>query len=202
MDKRSLLFGFGAGVAFAAGFMLVFPAQGPTAFSLTKEQLQAAAEANQMVLVPKQEYEKWQQHKQSEAPVTPPSAPGQPTAPAVQLPSAAEPSQPQAPAAPQPQKPAGQAPATHSQPLKPTGQPPTAPSAPKPTVSFTVKPGMTSTDVARGLVQAGVLPPDSPFVEKLREQKKLNRIRSGIYTIPKGIPVDELIRLLTTPPKS
>jgi hypothetical protein len=191
MDKRSLLSGFGAGVVFAAGFLLVFPAQGPTSSSLTKEQLQAAAEAYQMVLVPKQEYDKWQQkNKQSEAPVTPPSAPVQPTAPAVRPPSAATPSQPQAPAAPPPQ------------PQMPAGQAPAAPVVPKPTVSFTVKPGMSSTDVARGLVQAGVLPPDSPFVEKLREQKKLNRIRSGTYKIPKGITVDELIRLLTTPPRS
>jgi hypothetical protein len=166
MVNRSMLLGFGAGLVFAAGFMLVFPSPAATPPTLTKEQLQAAAEASNMILVPKQEYEG--------KPATPPAAPAQPTPPSAQKPTAGAPAQPQTTA---------------------------VPAVPTQYVEFRIIPGTNSAEVALQLVKAGILPKENQFVEKLRDQKKLNRIRSGTYRIPKGISVDELIRLLTTPPK-
>lgn len=190
--KRNLLLGFGAGLAFAAGFMLVFPPQ-QTASQFTKEQLQSAAEAYNMMLISKQEYEEWKGEKEPAAGNDKaPAAPAKPTAPTAPKQEAGQP-----PAQPKP--PASDS--TTPTPTPPTSQTPTAAVAPKEKISFRVTPGMNSTDVSSLLVNAGVLPAKNQFIRKLRDRNKLNRIRSGFYQIEKGISEDDLIKLLTTPPR-
>ncbi|WP_134686226.1 MltG/YceG/YrrL family protein [Brevibacillus migulae] len=189
--KRNLLMGFGAGLVFAAGFMIVFPPQGKSAV-MTKEQLQSAAQAYDMVLVSKQEYEKWKEKEESGNKGKAPTAPAKPVSP-----TAPKQGTGQAPAAPK--TPAeGTTPTT---PAAPAQQAPAAPAAPADKVSFTVTAGMTSANVAAQLVKAGVLPPNNQFVRKLRDQNKLNRIRTGTYSLEKGMSEDDVIKLLTTPPR-
>jgi len=189
--KRSLLMGFGAGLVFAAGFMIVFPPQGNSAV-MTKEQLQSAAEAYDMIIVSKQEYEKWKEKEESGNEGKTPTTPAKPVSPT-------SPKQGTGQAPDAPKAPAGGA--APSKPTAPADQAPAAPNAPAEKVSFSVTPGMTSANVAAQLVKAGVLPPNNQFVRKLRDQNKLNRIRTGTYNLEKGMSEDELIKQLTTPPR-
>ncbi len=190
MINRNLFLGFGAGLVFAAGFMIVFPPQGASS-ALTKEELQTAAQAYNMMLIPKQEYEELREKKQQENEAKTPSTPAKPATPAAPAPGAGQaPAEPKAPAA-------GGTPTT-TNPMPPANQPP---AAPKEQISFRVNAGMTSAHVSRELVKAGILPENNQFVQKLRDQNKLDRIRTGTYQIEKGIAEDELIKLLTTPPR-
>jgi hypothetical protein len=51
------------------------------------------------------------------------------------------------------------------------------------------------------LVDAGILEPDNQFVEKLKKQNKLNRIRVGTYQIPLGASEADIVSIIATPPK-
>lgn len=189
MTNRNLFLGFGAGLVFAAGFMIVFPPQGSSSV-LTKEQLQAAAQAYNMMLIPKQEYDELQEKKQQENEAKAPKAPAQPASPTAIAPGAG-----QAPVEPK-------APAAGGRPTMPAAPANQAPAAAKEKISFQVTPGMTSATVSSQLVKAGILPADNQLIRKLRDQKKLNRIRTGTYLIEKGISEEDLIKLLTTPPRN
>lgn len=210
MINRSLLLGFGAGLVFAAGFMMVFPVAGNQGAALNQKQLEEAAAALNMVLVPKEQTQTGKEEKKVgedlKQPPTTPTTPHAPAAPSAgtgkgtpSQPSASKPSTPVTPST----KP-GAAPALPTAPADqkaPTSPTPTAPMAPAKNISFSVTPGMTSAKVAAALVKQGILPANNRFVAKLRDQNKLNRIRTGSYQIPQGISEDELIRLLTTPPR-
>jgi hypothetical protein len=207
MANRQLFLGFGAGLVFAAGFLSVFPLPEKTENNLTQEQLQAAAGAMQMVLLPKAEYDQLvEKDQQGEKTGQQPTAAKEPSQPQVkQAASAAPPNQPQVqqPAvqtqtAAVPQQPSAQAPAAAK---TPEAQSPNAPQAETVEVSVRIPGGTTAAQAAKILEDAGILPEDNQFVELIREQKKVDRIRAGTYHIRKDISVEEVIKLLTTPPK-
>jgi len=185
MSKRQLLIGFGLGLMFSSGYWFAYSAENPDNERMTREQLQQAAASMNLVLLDQAEYKRLQEKATSDGQESP-EAPQQPTPPA----SAKEPATPAQPGASAPGN------QTAPPPQPPVPSPPAKP----PSVQIVVNAGMKSAEVAILLVKAGLLPPDNQFVEKLRDQNKLHRIRTGTYQIPKGTSEDELIRLLTTPP--
>lgn len=217
MRKKELLFGFGAGLLVAASLIgLLSSGKTETQPAITKEQLKKSAEEMQMVILSPEEYEQWQQEKKVNLEPTP-------TAPkAPQTPSVGQTAKPQANA---PQAPVVEQTASPEAPLKDKGEsakPPTMQSAadtasptqtqvpnspvveaPKTqkTVSFTVPYKATAEQVARILVEEGILPADNKFVDELRSQNKLNRIRVGTYQVSDTSTESEIAKLITTPPK-
>lgn len=217
MRKKELLFGFGAGLLVATSLIAMLGSGKTEAQpALTKEQLTKSAEEMQMVVLTPEEYEQWQQVKKVnlKPPPTAPKAPqtpsvGQTAAPQANAPQAPEMKQTAAPEAPVKEKvdsakpPTSQSAADAAPPEQ--AQTPTAPAveAPKPqkTVSFTVPYKATAEEVARILVEEGILPADNKFVDELRSQNKLNRIRVGTYQVSDAITESEIAKLITTPPK-
>jgi cytoskeletal protein RodZ len=198
MDKRDVLLGFGAGLIAASGFLFFLPAPAPApAPSFTQDQLRAAAESLNLVVLSKEEYEQLTQEKKVAVNETARS-PKQPQRPAVS--TAAKPSSP-APA--QTRQPAVSAPAASQQPAKPqTGTSTAAPSAPEAVpIPVTIPYKATAEGVARMMVEAGILPKENKLVETLEAQGKLNRIRVGTYRIRPGTTEAEIVKLITTPPK-
>ncbi len=222
MSSRAFLGGFGAGLVFAAGFLLVFPPTPPKQ-AMTAEQIRAAAFSQDLVVLSKQEYDQLLRDKQQGgADKTAPAATasqkpqGSGTAPAGQTtPPGNGASSPattltrdEAPTAPQASTPP--TPPTMPQggtmptpPSAPTGN--VAPTAPKPApelVTVYIPYRTNATQAAAILVKAGLLPQNNGFVQLLREKQLLNRIRVGTYRIAKGTPPEEIARILTTPPAS
>lgn len=185
MSKRSLLIGFGLGLIFSSGYWFAYSAENPGNQMMTREQLQQAAASMNLVLLDEAEYKRLQEQQPADGQEST-DPPQQPTPPAP------------AKGPVSPAQPGAQAPVT---PPATTPQVP-APSAPAnpPSVRIVVQAGMKSAEVAALLMKAGLLPPENQFLEKLRDQNRLHRIRTGTYLIPKGTSEDELIRLLTTPP--
>jgi outer membrane biosynthesis protein TonB len=211
MRKRELLAGFGAGLMVAAAVLgAVHHAAPASSASLTKEQVKQAAEALQMVVLSKAEYDRLRQEQKVSLPPAP-TPPKQPQAPAVVTPSQPKTQTPLPPevdrnpetaAAPQP--PSAAVPAAGSEPSKTDGNSripgPAAPQPPAATVTVQVPYKATAEGVARKLVEAGVLGADNTLVETLRAQNKLNRIRVGTYQIPTGASETDIVRIITTPP--
>lgn len=214
MRKRELLFGFGVGLIVAAACMgWLASKQVPTeAKALSSEQIKNAAKELQMVVLTKEEYEQWQQEKKVNVKPSP-TAPKAPVSPAAsqtvqpKAPTVKEAAQPQAkpPEAQGEERSPAQSPLSATPPVQAqTGQP-LAPKveAPQPEtlVSFTVPYKATAEGVAKQLVQAGILPADNKFVDELRAQDKLNRIRVGTYQVSTPVTEAEIVKLITTPPK-
>jgi hypothetical protein len=198
MDKRDVLLGFGAGLIAASGFLLFLPAPSPApAPSFTQDQLRAAAESLNLVVLSKDEYEQLTQAKKVAVKETPLS-PKQPQA----VSTAAEPA---SPAPVQTKQPAVSAPAASQQPAKPqtvAGTSPASPSAPEAVpIPVTIPYKATAEGVARMMVEAGILPKENKLVETLRTQDKLDRIRVGTYRIRPGVTEEEIVKVITTPPK-
>jgi hypothetical protein len=204
MSKREWLFGFGAGLFVASTVLGAVQHAAPaSSASLTKEQVKQAAEALQMVILSKAEYDRLRQEQNVSLPSA--ASPKQP-----QTPSVTAPTQPktQSPRPPEdnsgPQPPSTPAPAAAGDSSKPGGNTANStPSAPKPpaaTVTVQVPYRATAEGVARSMVEAGVLKADNTLVETLRAQNKLNRIRVGTYQIPVGASEAEIVRIITTPP--
>jgi hypothetical protein len=207
MRKRELLTGFGAGILVATAIIgLTAPKPISVSTSMTENEIKEAAKALEMVVLNKEEYDQWQGEKKVDVKpaATPPTAPQKPAVekvvtpqvnnaktPSVQAPEASSPA-----AAPTTQ-PATQAPPPQA--VEAT-QTPTAPAAPK-KASFTVPYKATAEKVAQILVDEKVLPADNTFVEELRSQNKLNRIRVGTYELPVPTTEEEIVKLITTPPK-
>lgn len=219
MRKRELLLGFGAGLIVAASILgLSRSGNAPVPASFTQEQMKEAAQAMQMVVLSKEEYEQWQQEKKvhvKPAPV-PPKDPQAPAVGQTAAPQVKQPATPQAEATAAPQVPVAKPPQSHepSSPNAPakTARPeeasapssPPVPQArmqPKKTVSFTIPYKATAEGVARILVDKGILPADNTFVEDLRAQDKLNRIRVGTYQVLAPATESDIVKLITTPPK-
>jgi hypothetical protein len=185
MAKRDVLLGFGAGWVAAAGILFVLPAEPPaTAPSLTRDQLRAAAETLDLVVLSKAEYEQLAQENKLAVNQSP-LPPKQPQAPQAGV---THPVVTQPPA--QPQTAAGSSPGF-----------PTAPQAAAAPITVTIPYKATAEGVARMMAEAGVLPAENSLVETLRSQGKLNRIRVGTYQIRPGATEAEIVRLITTPPK-
>ncbi|MFD2085468.1 DNA polymerase III subunit gamma/tau [Brevibacillus brevis] len=223
MRKQELLFGFGAGLIVATSIIgMLAPKQTAQAPAMTVDQMKAAAQELEMVVLTAEEYKQWQEEKKvnvqpapgvPKAPVTPKV--GQTVAPVTKQPQTPD-VQPGTPAASEqkvipPTNPVskdGQA-----TPTVPNTQTPTPPNtvAPKaPTVeapvadkkvSFTVPYKATAEDVAQILVKEGILPADNQFVAQLRASDKLNRIRVGTYEVSTASKEADIVKLITTPPK-
>jgi hypothetical protein len=207
MANRQLFLGFGAGLIFAAGFLTVFPLAEKAENSMTQEQLQAAAAAMQMVLLPKAEYDQLvKQERQKEGMEQKSTGVKEPNLPQVkQTAAVVQPNQPQAQqpsaqteAAAAPNLPSAQTPAAAN---TPQAQSPAAPEAAEAAVTVRIPGGTSAAEAARILEQAGILPADNRFVDLIRAQKKSDRIRAGTYQFRAGISVEEIIKLVTTPPK-
>ena len=209
MRKRELLFGFGLGLLVAAATVALIQPQAVPVSSqgLTRENLTEAAEALDMVVLSKQEYEELQQEKKVEVGSVPasPQAPEAPSVdsakapqqPAVQPPAVDAPEQAEAPA---PSAPA-EAPAQAENPQ--TAAPAAAqPPAAAVTKVFSIPYKATAEGVARTLVEEGILQEDNRLVDVLRAQNKLNRIRVGTYELTLPVTEEEIVEMITTPPKS
>ncbi|MGC5324091.1 hypothetical protein [Brevibacillus sp. SYSU BS000544] len=201
MISRNLLIGFGLGLLFSASFLTIFPSAAPEG-KPTQEQLEAYAKSQNYVLVPKKQYDELVKDKkpESESPKAPTSPqdttpPQQVTPPTTQVP----PANATSPNAPVPPTGTDQ-PETSTPPAANTPSTPTQPTAPVKIVTITIPYNSTAKNVARMLVDAGLLPENNNFVTQLKEKQKLNRIRVGTYKIPTGTSVDEIIRIITTPP--
>lgn len=211
MRKRELLFGFGTGILVAgADLGLIQPDRTPTAAAkLTHEEIREAAEAMEMVVLSKQEYAELQEKKVDVEPApTPPRTPDAPAVSAVQTPQVV-PAQPPEVSAPATPPPAATPPASARDDLPaPEAAAPTNPPAPAqpPAVTttkvFTVPYKATAEGVARTLVEAGILPKDNTLVDVLRAQNKLNRIRVGTYEVTVPATEEEIVQVITTPPKN
>lgn len=205
MISRNLMIGFGLGLLFSASFLTIFPSAVPQG-KLTQEQLEAYAKSQNFVLVPQKEYdefvkEKNPQGKQPTQSPVPPTNPQdttspQPVTPPLQQVPPANPTTPNTTAPPTGANP----PATATPPASKAPSPPTQPSAPVKKVTITIPYNSTAKNVARMLVEAGLLPVNNNFIAQLKEKQKLNRIRVGTYKIPEGTSVDEIIHMITTPP--
>ncbi|WP_019119147.1 hypothetical protein [Brevibacillus massiliensis] len=168
------LFGFGTGLIAAAGVLYTGWLDEEPA-GATEEELRQAAMQQQLVLLSQQEYDKLLEmsKKPQQTLEKPPVPPADQAGPPQ--------SQPQGDALP-----------------KETAA---KPDEPKPElVTVKVTPKMSSTAVARMLVSAGLLDAENRFVDKLRAEQKLNRVRTGTYQFAKGTSVEEIIRVMTTPP--
>ncbi|KQL44414.1 DNA polymerase III subunit gamma/tau [Brevibacillus choshinensis] len=205
MRKRELLLGFGAGMIVAAAITGWFQAkQVPSSTrALSSDQIKNAAKELQMVVLTKEEYEQWQQEKKvnvKPAPA-PPKAPTKP-----QAPLSKQTSTPHVSAAET--KETTEKTSTHENAATVTPTPAQNPAPPsveipqiEKQVSFTVPYKATAEGVAKQLVQAGILPTDNKFVDELRNQDKLNRIRVGTYQISTPATEAQIVKLITTPPK-
>ncbi|WP_312115311.1 DNA polymerase III subunit gamma/tau [Brevibacillus reuszeri] len=220
MRKKELLFGFGAGLLVATSVLGVLSSRETESVPvITKEQIKKSAEEMQMVILTPDEYEQWQQEKKVSVQPTP-TAPKAPKTPSLEQTSKPQTNSPEAPEKATvdqttPPKAAGAA-VTQTQAQSPAGttgttayattQTPTAPIVETPKVvekkhSFTVPYKATAEQVARILVDEGVLPADNKFVDQLRSQNKLNRIRVGTYEVSDSATEAEIATLITTPPK-
>ncbi|MGG1661389.1 DNA polymerase III subunit gamma/tau [Brevibacillus sp. NRS-1366] len=218
MRKKELLFGFGAGLLVATSLLGGLDLRQTESRPMTtKEQIKKSAEEMQMVVLTPKEYEQWQQEKKVNL-KPPPSVPKAPQTPSVGQTSAPQAKTPQAPQVEKTAQPealfaddhlaASKQPAPQSvngtesptQALTPTAPVVEVPVAQK-TVSFTVPYKATAEEVARILVEEGILPADNKFVDQLRSQNKLNRIRVGTYQVSDSASEAEIAKLITTPPK-
>ncbi|MEJ8546459.1 DNA polymerase III subunit gamma/tau [Brevibacillus borstelensis] len=222
MNKRELLFGFGAGLLIAASILGITAQKETTAAELlTKEQLENAAEQLQLVVLSKAELEQLKQDKKVELqPLpTPPKQPAAPVSPSPEQPKTKQPDDPQPAQAQPPVKTEGPKDAAAEVPVKPSAESldPSKPLQPVPAdtpqVSAPTEPLVkemktiqipykaTAESVERSLVDSGILTPDNTFVETLKKQNKLNRIRVGTYQIPVGASEADIVTIIATPPK-
>lgn len=206
MRKRALLTGFGAGILVATaiiGLTAPKPVSVSAPSSMTEDQIKEAAKAMDMVVLNKEEYEQWQGEKKVNVKpaATPPASPAKPEVNQVTPPlvdNVETPSVPKPEASSPVEVPAAQP----AQPATQTAPPQAAdaPALPK-TASFTVPYKATAEKVAQILVAENILPADNAFVDELRSQNKLNRIRVGTYELSLPATEEEIVKLITTPPK-
>jgi len=187
MDKGNLLLGFGAGLIVAAGVFSLIPVQAnPASATLSPDQMKRAAEEMGLVLLTKKDYQALKDAPKAEA-----------TSTAVTLP--ASPASPQPTA--QPDATASSTPVPPAVPKAQQGSIPAQPQAPR-VVSVTIPYAATAESVEKLLVKAGVLPRENRLIETLRHHDKLNRIRVGTYGLTPGMPEEEIMKRITTPPKN
>lgn len=203
MRKRELLTGFGAGILVATaiiGLTAPKPVSVSAPGAMTEDQIKEAAKAMEMVVLNKEEYEQWQGEKKVNVKpaATPPSSPAKPEVNQVtppQVNNVETPSVPESEASSPVEVPAAQS-VTETAPPQVAD----APTAPQ-TASFTVPYKATAEKVAQILVAENILPADNSFVDELRSQNKLNRIRVGTYELSVPATEEEIVKLITTPPK-
>lgn len=218
MGSRSFLLGVGIGFIVSAGFIWAYSEPVSKSSQLTREELKAAADQLQLVLLSKEEYEqiknKAKPGEQTVSASKPPSQPTQPSADETKSPVLS--GKPQSPDQPKPapaqskptvkapRNPQAEAPSVTSPPFQsaPSSPESKTPAAPVSTEVITVRiPGATSaTQTSRLLFEAGITASPEQLVDELRSQQKLDRIRAGSYQIAKGTSVEEIVKLLTTPP--
>ncbi|MGE5704241.1 MAG: hypothetical protein ACM32O_17080 [Clostridia bacterium] len=219
MSSRSFFLGLGTGLIVTAGFLLAVPEAPGKSNGLSQEELKAIAKSQQLVLMTKSEYEEMtnkgaQAHQPVKEPADPnapksaqqpnapaksnsaktpvtPVSPGQAQAGNAQSPGAANPQQIQSPATPE----------SSNQPAASAAPEAKAPAVPQPSVSLRIPGATNATKAGEIMVQAGLIEKPQQLVDALRSAKKLDRIRAGNYTIPKGTSVDDIVKLITTPPK-
>ena len=208
MCKRELLFGFGAGMLVAAAALgLVRPDEKTSAAAaLSREEIRAAAEGLEMVVLSREEYEQLKQGEKVDAEQVPdpPRKPVEPTVQEAESPRAGTAESPEVsapdPATPAsaPETPPAAVPSAALQPA--SAQPPSQPSAViRKKISIPYK--ATAEGVARMLVAEGILPADNKLVDILRAQNKLHRIRVGTYEFSVPASEEEIVRIITTPPQ-
>ncbi|RNB77402.1 DNA polymerase III subunit gamma/tau [Brevibacillus panacihumi] len=201
MHKRELLLGFGAGVLVATAVIGLFvPKPASVSTPITAEQMKAAADGMDMVVLTKEEYEQLQGEKKvSVKPAaTPPTAPEKPESADVAEPVVDPVS---APAVTQPKhSAAAQVPVVAT--AAPAPAPAEAVTPEQPVLaSFTIPYKATAESVSKILVQEKILPENNGLVDELRSQNKLNRIRVGTYEIAVPATEKDIVKLITTPPK-
>ncbi|GAA4700962.1 endolytic transglycosylase MltG [Brevibacillus fulvus] len=261
MSRRSLLLGFGAGMLFAGGYLLVYPAD-ESPRPLTQQELQAAAQTYDLVVLTKEEYQQLQQNsaqagEQSpaaksddkppaetssatgekatgEEPVSEhlqplPAAPKQASTPKAQTPASpsapnsktpSSPAQPTAsvkqpaasakqPVAPTPAQPSAAVSASKENsdksvvpavPASPEVEQPGQPTVSEPTVEVRIPGGYSTNQVGQLLHKAGLVADVNGFVAEMKAEQKVDRIRAGTYQLSKNLTMDQLIKLITTPP--
>ncbi|KZE53207.1 DNA polymerase III subunit gamma/tau [Brevibacillus parabrevis] len=215
MRKRELLFGFGTGLIVAASALgLMAPKSGaPSPAALTEAEIKQAATELQMVVLTPEEYKQWQEEKKVNVQPAPnaPKAPAAPNVEQTKTPAVAEPKTPAANEVTPPKVNSVQetssadeskvqsvaAPAQTETPQAPAVETPVV----KKTASFTVPYKATAEGVAATLVKEGILPANNHFVDQLRTMDKLNRIRVGTYQVSVPASEEEIVKLITTPPK-
>ncbi|MBU8711384.1 DNA polymerase III subunit gamma/tau [Brevibacillus parabrevis] len=214
MRKRELLFGFGAGLIVAASALgLMAPKSEAPSPALTEAEIKQAATELQMVVLTPEEYKQWQEEKKVNVHPAPnaPKAPAAPNVEQTKTPAAAKPQTPgvnegtppsvnsvqETSSAAESKVQSAAAPAQTETPQEPAVETPVV----KKTASFTVPYKATAEGVAATLVKEGILPANNHFVDQLRTMDKLNRIRVGTYQVSLPASEEEIVKLITTPPK-
>ncbi|USG67955.1 DNA polymerase III subunit gamma/tau [Brevibacillus ruminantium] len=224
MKKTEILFGFGAGLLVATSILgALSQLGGPTeaeSQTLTREQIEKLAEQSQLVVLSKEEFDQLKQEKKLSLPIAePPKQPAVPSSPPPEVPKTATPKAPSTgdsvvKASSPPSKPSQPELSQANEPAAPQSSGPASsvmetPAAPvsiqqetaKETKSITIPYKATAEGVARTLVESGILNADNRFVDTLRAQDKLDRIRVGTYQIPLGASEEEIVKIIATPPK-
>lgn len=204
MRKRELLMGFGAGILVATAIIgLTAPklvsVSAPS--TMTEEQIKEAAEQLGMVILGQEEYDQWQSEKKVSVKPSadPPASPTKPQVSPVSLPQVGNIQTPSVPV-PDASSPAKAPVSTQTAKDATPPQPIVEPVVSK-TATFTVPYKATAQKVAEILVEHHILPADNSFVDELRTQNKLNRIRVGTYELTVPTTEEEIVKLITTPPQ-
>lgn len=65
-------------------------------------------------------------------------------------------------------------------------------------ITFTVEPGMTSSNVADLLVEKGLIKDSTDFNQYIVGEGKASVIRIGTFTLPKGVSYEEIVARITS----
>lgn len=68
-------------------------------------------------------------------------------------------------------------------------------------VDVRILPGSSAINVSKTLYEAGVIEDADSFLNFLKQSNKANTIRAGYFKIPKGSSQQDILKILTTPPK-
>lgn len=69
------------------------------------------------------------------------------------------------------------------------------------TVVLEIKRGATSETIADQLLEKKLVKSKQTFLERLTERKKVNKLQVGSFEIPSGASIDQIIDIITVPPK-
>jgi hypothetical protein len=82
-----------------------------------------------------------------------------------------------------------------------TNPSPTITSTPLPTISYTIKEGMFSSEVAENLEQLGIIKDSSAFLQTLKQKQLDTKLQRATFSFTANEKIDDVITLITTPLK-
>lgn len=68
-------------------------------------------------------------------------------------------------------------------------------------IDVRILPGSSAINVSKTLYEAGVIEDADSFLNFLKQSNKANTIRAGYFKIPTGSSQQDILKILTTPPK-